>query len=204
MRPGFMQSWKVWWSYTWRTFLLIVSALGILSIPIGLMFLGLYHYLGGQPIYLTPLTALVILLFLSLIAGAIFYLGLIINSYVINHLPKVAFRDFEVVLMKGKQRASAFDKFDSLCVWWSQGWRGLVIQVLAVPVITGVVLLLAPIIQMVHALGIGFLLALVMPLSFVVYVSASLTMYMLPIHWMLTRKRTGRYLILEKKTSEGP
>jgi hypothetical protein len=68
-----------------------------------------------------------------------------------------------------------------------------------VVVVAAAGMLLAPLGLFMQAMGADFLVVMMMPIGFVLYLGLILVMYVGPYHWMLSKKRTGRYILLAKK-----
>lgn len=205
MKPTFLMSLKIWWSMTWRVFLIMVFGLICLTAIFSILAFilsyvadltsiqGAFHYSIGTPGAIPPDGSLgfipVVLIVSSVILFyvGIFFIFLCMYRWVFNKIPHIYYKEGRVHLMKNDVHMDHFGLFDTLCFIWSLVWRQLVLLLMFFVVCI--------------FLGILGSLIMVATDSFValagVFLAAWIMNFMIPIwaiQWTIAKKQDGRMM----------
>ena len=189
MTPTFEQAFKVWWSFTWRFLIGIMVCSSLIS---GLIILLAMLLMPFKLIYIESIISLAVLLLA-------FFALLFINYVVINALARIKYKNFRVQLMSDSEIVNKFNTFDAACVLWSQAWRSLFVQLLALLLIGGITFYAKGYFYLLFPIEWETLFLISIPLGIILYIVAAAAMYLLPFYWTLTTKRSGRYLLLTQR-----
>lgn len=197
MKPTILLSLKIYFSLLWRTILvtLITGAIIMASaFTIMMIFLAFQGSVNQYHLENTLFAKIAIFL-VGTVAFTI--ITLFINKWVINELPKISYKEGQVQLMLNETQVDSFSLFDTLCVTWSQIWRGII---LSIPVTFVTFLLFAD-----HTILDYMSITSFQDNHRLTIQIMNIIAGILAIYWMLLRKQTGRWLKLVPKSesSEG-
>lgn len=190
MEPTFMMSLKIYWSLVWR---MILAGIFVIGGFLGFMFLmlmaafGLEGVMAGHPFVEMEMKVFLITVF---VVGT-FVLTLYIYRWALNCLPEINYCEGRVVLMKHAGPVVNFGLFDTLCVFWSYGWRNFILMIPVYAVLFIVYF---------SYYGVNYGAPVQLPLIYNIIVNiASFFVAVFALEWMISRKKEGRWIRLEAR-----
>ncbi len=193
MKPTFMMSLKIYWSLMWRVYIAsIIAGIGIVLVMLVIHFMmfgfdSLQDFMNQGDGHVMDSGFDIVMAVLGL---AYIVLTFYIYRWAVNCLPEIDYKEGSVALMKHSMPVERFGLFDSICIGWSVAWRSFVLTIpyLAMSMIIAFFVGLG--IPTEHAeLAVAFLTIVNLVLVILIGILA--------LHWMLARKKKGRWLSLE-------